>query len=598
MATALVALVLTAFFPAPGAAQQESDGPLRLVPSQPAGEVEQVDSDETEGRTGQRVVETTPRRDQTSVAVVELATVDPSSVGLLTPENGGFPLGLWTGSRRETIERLIPLIPDATPSRTAQSLRRRLLMTAAHVPRGTPVAPSFLGLRVERLAASGAYTDALALAALASPQIDDPVLQIVAVDSALLSGDHGRACAVVEAALQAGRRSPYWVRALTFCRLLSGDAERARLTAAILRELPGESDQPFDQLVAILAGDTDAPLDQLNDPTPLHLAMIRAARRAMPDQAAESARPAILRAIASSPNASIEARLIAAEAAERAGVLPADALAQVYASLAFSEEQHTNALTEAADLPRPRANALLFQTAASESIPTAQAEALATALRLADAAGHGTLARVNAGRLAALVPDADLMWFAKDAGLALLHAQNSSAARGWFDLARLSVSEAQPEPAVAVLTLLPSLFMAPAPDAVPWVPDMMIEWWRGVAAMEGGAASAFGGSALSLLDAVGMEAPEQAWAGYIEISKPSQAQRPSMAILRGLQHAGEEARVGEAIVFALVALGNAHPADVDLATITSVVATLGRVGLHEDARGLALEALVGRSLQQ
>jgi hypothetical protein len=586
LGSALIALLVTAGTPV--AAQQTADGPIRLLPAAPPP-ASSAPAESTQA-------EEMPKVADEGVAVVELGRVDPSSVGLLTPESGGFGIDLWAGSRREVIERLIPRIPDFTPSRTAQALRRKLLLSAAFVPGGNAVAPSFLGLRVERLAAAGDYGAALSLAALASPQINDPVLDETKVDGALLAGDHQTACSVVEASLAAGRRTAYWVRALTFCRLLEGDAERARLTAAILRELPGETDTFFHELVAVLADKATAPLSEITEPTPLHLAMVRAARRALPDSAAGSHRPAVLRAVATSPNASIEARLAAGEAAEIVGVLPAESLGQIYASLAFSDDQRANALTEALRLPRSQANALLFQSAIAETIPGVQAEALQTAFRLSNSRTHGMLARVSADRLAAMVPSIDLMWFATDAGLAALHAGNSAAARAWFDLARHAVSESQADAAVAVLKLLPPLAVAQSPHDLPWVPSTVVDWWQGVARLGAEDTSAFGGSVLALLQAVGLEVPAEAWAGIIEVAEPELVERPSIAILQGLRDAAAGNRIGEVALLALVALGNKDPAEADTETLVTAVGALAVVGLTDEARGFAVEALIGRSL--
>jgi hypothetical protein len=514
----------------------------------------------------------------------------------LTAAEGGFEVSLWAGSRRSLVEALLPRIPAVTPSRALQSLRKRLLLTTAQVPSGVSAAPSFLGLRVERLAAAGDYPSALALAALAPPQIDDPALDIVRVEGALLSGNHQNACEIVEAVLATGRRSPYWVRRLAFCRVLEGDLERAVLTAAVLREFPGEPDALFDQLLTVLADGTDAPVVSTTPLTPLHFAMIRAARRALPDSAADTTDPAMLRAIATSANASIEARLRAAEAAEIAGVLSPESLAQVYASIAFNDVQRANVLSAALDMPRPFANALLFQAAVAEEIPAAQAEALQTALRLANVRAHGMIARVNADRLAALTPSSDLMWFGNDAGLALLHADRKKGARAWFDTARQIVSESQPDAAAAVLGLWAPLTVSMTEDPLPWVPSALAEWWDGVASIDLDRAQGLGAVAFAAFDAVGLVVPDETWDAFTVMTKPVLVQRPSLGALRGFHAAARGGRVGETVLFALVILGEAHPAEVDAGTLSRVIAALAEVGLSDDARALALEAIVGRSL--
>jgi hypothetical protein len=584
-----LAVALFATTPTAALAQQDSEsGPIRLV----APNEKSAPATTNAPPPGQAA----PRPSNPAVAVVALDRPDPSSVGVLTADDGGFDVSLWAGSRRSLIEMLLPRIPPVTPSRALQSLRKRLLLTTAQVPAGDPVAPTFLGLRAERLAATGDYPSALELVALASPQMDDPALDVVRVEGALLSGNHQTACEVVERALAAGRRSPYWVRRLSFCRVLDGDAERAVLTAAILRELPGEPDPLFDLLLAALAESSTLPIVATTDLTPLHFAMIRAARRAIPDSAAANADPAMLRAIATSANASIEARLRAGEAAEIAGVLAAESLGQIYASLAFSEAQRANVLSAALDMPRATANALLFQAAVGEVIPAAQAEALRTALRLSNPRTHGMIARVNADRLAAISPDPDLMWFASDAGLALLHAGGTTGARAWFDVARQVVSDVEPNAALAILKLWAPLMMSVSDDPLPTVPSALSDWWSGVVSLDPAQAQNIGSMVLTTFEAVGLDVPDDAWDSFTGVAVPVLVERPSVGALRSLETAAMAGRIGETVLLSLVILGEAHPAEFDSDTVSRVIAALMAVGLVEDARALALEAIVGRSL--
>lgn len=587
-AAGLTLAVILAGVPGAIAQQSTENGPIRLVPPNeppPPAATETPPSDQ--GKT---------KPTDPTVAVVALDRPDPSSVGVLTAADGGFDVSLWSGSRRTLVERLLPRIPAVTPSRVLQSLRKRLLLTTARVPAGDRIAPTFLGLRAERLAAAGDYSSALALAALAPPQMDDPALDVVRVDGAFLGGDHQTACEVVDQALAAGRRSPYWVRRLSFCSVLKGDLERAALTSAVLRELGGLPDLMFDRLLAVLVDGSDAPISETTDLTPLHLAMIRAARRAIPDSAALTADPAMQRAIATSANASIEARLGAAEAAEMAGVLAAESLAQIYASLAFSDEQRANALSEAPGMPRGAANALLFQASVAEAIPAAQAEALRTALRLANARTHGMIARVNVDRLAVIQPDPDLLWFASDAGLAMLHAGNTAGARAWFDLARQVVSDNEPSAALAVLKLWAPLTVGASSDSLPWTPTVLADWWRGVLSLSSTEAQTMGSTVLTVFDAVSLEVPDEVWDDLTVMAESVLVNRPSVGALRGLQAAALAGRVGETVLYSLVILGDAHPGEVDADIVSRVIAALYDVGLEADARAIAVEAIVGRSL--
>jgi hypothetical protein len=49
-------------------------------------------------------------------------------------------------------------------------------------------------------------------------------------------------------------------------------------------------------------------------------------------------------------------------------------------------------------------------------------------------------------------------------------------------------------------------------------------------------------------------------------------------------------------LYSLVILGDAHPGEVDADIVSRVIAALYDVGLEADARAIAVEAIVGRSL--
>ena len=52
--------------------------------------------------------------------VGRVAAIDPSSIGLLTEENGGFGFDMWAGSDRAFIETLVPRLPVRTLSPVMQ----------------------------------------------------------------------------------------------------------------------------------------------------------------------------------------------------------------------------------------------------------------------------------------------------------------------------------------------------------------------------------------------------------------------------------------------------------------------------------------------
>ena len=242
----------------------------------------------------------------------------------------------------------------------------------------------------------------------------------------------------------------------------------------------GDGDDAFFELVESLVGETKSAPGGLIDPSPLHLAMLRAARLKIPDYAVPGARPAILRAIATSPNAPLATRLVAAERAEAAGALSPDALTAMYASVEFSPEDRLAWQALAAEEAGPRVNALLYQIAYVETDPQTKARAVGAALSRARAVGgFGTAARVLRDICKSIEPSPGLAWAAADIGRALLAAGDVGSARRWFDMLYRSASHGTPDAAVAILDLWPLVQLMDIDGSLGWNADALVNWWTG-----------------------------------------------------------------------------------------------------------------------
>lgn len=531
-----------------------------------------------------------------SVVVGRVAAIDPSSVGLLTEEDGGFGFDMWAGSDRALVEALVPRLPVRTLSPVMQDLTRRLLLSEARVPAGAPMASSLLELRVERLGASGRTDLVRDLLRLGPSRLQDASLARAEVDSMLLSGNHAGACANIEALLRVDD-DPYWLKGLTFCKALNGESAAVHLGVSLLREGDGDGDDAFFELVESLVGETNSAPDGLIDPSPLHLAMLRAARLEVPDDAVPGARPAILRAIATSPNAPLPMRLVAAERAEAAGALSPDAVTAMYASVEFSPEDRLAWRTLAAEEAGPRVNALLYQVASTETDPQTKARVVAAALSRARAVGgFGTAARVLRDVCKSIEPSPGLAWAASDIGRALLAAGDAGSARRWLDMLYRSASRATPDAAVAVLDLWPLVQLMDVDGSLGWSADALVNWWVGEQERSGDDAFERAAVILTLMDAVGYDVPETSWRELLESSLTVTAYLPSVQLWRALETAAANGRVGETVLLSLLALGEVGPAGADPTTLHTVVSALRGVGLETDARRLALESALAKGL--
>ncbi len=530
------------------------------------------------------------------VVVGKISTIDPSSVGLLSLEDGGFGSDMWRGSDRAFVEALIPRLPVQTLSPVMQNLTRRLLLSEARVPAGTPTAPSLLGLRVERLSASGQTDLVRDLLRLAPSRLKDAALARAEVDSMLLSGNHAGACTNIEALLS-DSDDPYWLKGLTFCKALNGESAAAQLGVSLLQEQGGTGDDSFFELVASLVGDSKNAPGTLIDPSPLHMAMLRAARLDVPDDAVPGARPAILRSIATSPNAPLATRLLAAERAEAAGALSPDALAAIYESVEIPPEDLLAWQTLAVEEAGPRINALLYQVALTESGAVNRARVVVTALsRARVAGGFNTISRVMREICSAIDPTPSLAWAASEIGRALLAAGDTASARRWFDMMHQKAVEQVPDAALAFLDLWPLIQLMDVEGSLGWNPDALLGWWEGERSRAGDSAYERAAIVLTLMDAVGYDVPESLWQELMEASLTVTAYLPSVQLWRALETASQDFRVGETILLSLLALGEVGPAVANPTTLHAVISALRRVGLEADARSLALESALSKGL--
>jgi hypothetical protein len=112
---------------------------------------------------------------------------------------------------------------------------------------------------------------------------------------------------------------------------------------------------------------------------------------------------------------------------------------------------------------------------------------------------------------------------------------------------------------------------------------------------------------LGLLDSVGKPVDSSVWEDRFQqaLSEEEEAQKsaslldlslPSPVLWYGLRMAAEELRLGETILFSLVALGSGDLGLVHPITLNEIISRLRLVGLDKEARDLALEAAIAVGL--
>lgn len=578
------------------AALAQAAPPVRLIAPRPA---EPAPIAPTPVQTPAPTLETVPLPDAPATAAPRTPEIEVSaplpvsidSVGLLDESRGGFPGTLWTGSERGVIDRLIGEIPSGTTSPAMRALARRLLTTAATVPSSAGQAPkdNFVSVRARQLMAMGEVPTAAALIQLIPTRGEDATLARLYLDALWLSYDYANACSLVRG--QVARFSDLtWQRALVFCQALNGEHSRAQLGLDLLREQGGEDDATFRRLISALNDDPRAKIDSLANPEPIHLAMLRAARQQIPANAGAATSLAVLRTIATSPNASPELRLVTAEKAERAGVLATETLAQLYDSLTFSADEIAKAQTLAAADKTPRGRAVLYRAAKAQTDPAARAEALQHLWAAARKAGwYPTAVNLSLPLLKDIPPTIEVEGFAADAARACLFAGKRDDAMVWVASTAGTGGLVSP----TATAMQPLLWFAGAkeqPDAA------RLTAWRALQERSDASAAAERTAMLAAL-AVGMGgSADAALGGLPAAGTRASTSLPPAAYWLLLDSAAAQGRVGETALLALAILGPEGTMTTTPHLMPSVLRALRGVGLDATAQSLAVETAINAGL--
>ena len=107
--------------------------------------------------------------------------------------------------------------------------------------------------------------------------------------------------------------------------------------------------------------------------------------------------------------------------------------------MTFDPGDLKRSLSRADEIGGPVARALLYHSALSQTVPTAQAEIIDKALKIAVGEGrYGAAARVFHPLVSKIPPSADLLWFAPDAVRLMLSTDDPTGAEAWFKLLQAS----------------------------------------------------------------------------------------------------------------------------------------------------------------
>ncbi len=598
---------------------QPSDGPLQIVPRGVLGggvgpRVQQAPARPEFGNQGfdEGIIGVTPPAPSTEsqgVSEMGLAALDPSSVGVLDVETGGFPANMWEGSNRQSLMALLPKLPVNTRSPVMRELARRLLLSEADIPMPEPQLGllgadtgdryDILKARVERLVAAGDLSGLGSLFDRMPAQSYDEALTRSRIDVMLLNGDVAGACAEANAANQRSEDT-YWFQIVAFCRLIEGDVSGANFANEMLREL-GVDDPAFFELMNYLTLPEDSRVGLANAsigaPTPLKLAMLRVSGVDVPVDTLVQADPLILRAIASTPNMPVSLRLEAADMAVRQGAIDISMLVALYGGMPFEAAELENAAVLAQAGGGARTDALLYQAARRSPVPETRATNLQAAWRVARDQNEyaiSTRANIEAAQALPILPT--MLGYSADIAKALVVAGDSPTAMRWYNMVRNAASTADVNATTTLLELWPYMQIADEAGNIPFSNEILDLWWQSQLATSRAERASKGALLFAVFEALGDQVPPRYWASLYEGAERQEDSMPALSAWRGTILAARAGRLGETVLLTLILLGEEGPGAANPAVLANVIEALKLVGLEAEARALTLEALAEAGL--
>jgi hypothetical protein len=562
------------------------------------------------------VEETAPppeRRD--GIVASELAEVDPFVVGALTPAEGGLANTLWSGSDLAGVAEAASRAPGETGFLAASQMAARALLSAGPAPAGPGDRRAAARERLDALLNLG-RVDAVDLIVTSVPRgLDEPELAALAVQARLAKNELGAACRVGDM-LTNGRDGAFWLRLRTACYAWSGETAAAQLTLDLAVEA---DDQVADGDFATWVFAAASRRIPRNPPAPrdaLESALAQSAGYEFDAETLE--RLPLLAAVGllADGDVAAEVRARAALRAARAGAATPQALAEALDELtAPAGASPAELVTAAADQEFPSADALLRRAAMAENAsPHDAALAIDAALARARSPTDFILtARALQDVLEALPASVELIDYAPRFALAAAAIGDRRLAYAWLDprapglvppssfnvgtgfedfapilndAPDFSKSPVDPAARVAAEVVVAAGDPRASPRRLADVALARLDTASGAGEGEEGYARR---DALLLLALGAQVTPELRRAASAAASETHLVGDIAAQALAAARLAADAGAVGETALYVAQAAAEAGPSHAP--TIASAIELARRVGLDEDARALAVEAM-------
>jgi hypothetical protein len=514
-----------------------------------------------------------------------LGQVEADLVGVINQQSGGFPENMWAGTDRLVVETVLPQLTVDPTSPAMMDLARRLLLTRAQAPQGVTHGGSVVGARLDRALTIGQVGAVETMAQQAPAELDTPAALGPRADALLYQGNDADACVLAERA-RGHANDTAWTERLAFCSALAHKVAEARLGVDVLSD-SGDADHAFVELMAKWLDKSPVKSVKIASPNAVHFALLRHTDVALDESSLRNASAAFLVAWAADGKAPLAQRLAAAERSACTGAVPAVTLLGLYRQVKLKDALLAKPFDAKLMPAGPTGIAYIVQKYEQTKDSTVRAQLIAAAFASAKKRGVLPAASVVFGAaLGTVVPKPELLDVASAFAAGAAMSGNGTGVRPWFDLLRAQ-GAGDSEAALALRSLLTvrgdatdvawsaTDFAARLDGAAPDDrPRALLEW--------------------TLMRALGTPGSDAIRISALGGPFSATAPAPLPAIVDALKDAALHKRLGETVMFSLMALGSGGPRLAHPETLDLVTAALAHVGLTNEARAIAAEALVWR----
>lgn len=567
---------------------------------------------------------------------------DPTAYGTLSRNMGGMEKEIWQPSDIADIAKLFEAMNLPTKSPAMDRIVRKLLLSSTTAPIGMPIVETlinneedngnrifesappfdedlfkqFINIRLNELIERGNLQDLVAYIQNLPPQILNPEKQNAEI--LMLGGDFIGACQMTQQVRSnvsetqnrnnrfstnammeddsTSEEDQFWLKMLAFCRVLQEDNAGAQIALDMLNE-QGNMDFMFNDLLGRLMEPPEVRgaffSGGLTSLEPLNYAIWSFLDQPIDANLIEASDPLIVSALVINPNMSVDNRFQAAAKSYLSGGVTASVLRNIYDLQEFSNAEYNSAVRMAEFDDRPIADALLYQAASKQADDLAKAQILEAIWERAQESNDlPRRAALNIETLKSLNPNSQLMNHAHHIARGLILAGEMDRAILWYEFARRNAAGGDSEATRALINIWPLAILAADDGDIPWSDSILNLWWNGQMVLSPENRDAKATLFYALAEAFGHSVADDKWSELITENHFADVQSIPLAVWRELIKAVGENKPAEAVLLGLIALGQDGPSSIDASGLSTIVRLLRSVGLEQEARQVAIEALV------